>query len=80
MEEDLTSGNTSYIANLQRGQPKGEAPGLGWQTSLEGFNSAGGQQTNEVYEGGETMDCDRRTKCKAIKGSFREFLFHSRSH
>ncbi|XP_073455774.1 ADAMTS-like protein 2 [Aquarana catesbeiana] len=67
LEEDLSSVNTSYVANLQRGRPKEKAPGLGWQTSLEGFNSAGGQQTNEVYEGGEKMDCDRRTKCKAIK-------------
>ncbi|KAM5146731.1 ADAMTS-like protein 2 [Mantella aurantiaca] len=66
-EVDVASANTSYIANLQKGRSKGEPPGLGRQTSMERLNSAGGQQTNEVYEGGETTDCERRTKCKDIK-------------
>ncbi|XP_075041914.1 ADAMTS-like protein 2 [Mixophyes fleayi] len=66
-QEDFLSRNRTYHTNFQKGRLKGETPGLGRQNS-EKLDPVSGQQTNEVYGRGEAVDCERRTKCKAING------------
>ncbi|CAJ0949313.1 unnamed protein product [Ranitomeya imitator] len=66
-EEDFTSQNRSLITNVQKGRAKGETPTFGRQNSRENGSPVNERNTNEVYEGGEAIDCEKRAKCKTIK-------------
>ncbi|XP_066438124.1 ADAMTS-like protein 2 [Eleutherodactylus coqui] len=66
-EEELTSQNRSLNTNVQKGKTKGESPAIVRQNSGDNGSPVNEQHTNEVYEGGEAMDCEKRAKCKAIK-------------
>ncbi|XP_040261551.1 ADAMTS-like protein 2 [Bufo bufo] len=66
-EEDFTSQNISLSPNVQKGRTKVETPAIGRQNLGENGSPVSEQHTNEVFEGGEAMDCEKRPKCKAIK-------------
>ncbi|XP_077137606.1 ADAMTS-like protein 2 [Ranitomeya variabilis] len=66
-EEDFTSQNRSLITNIQKARAKGETPTFGRQNSRENGSPVNERNTNEVYEGGEAIDCEKRAKCKTIK-------------
>lgn len=68
LDEDFTSPNISLSTSAQKGMTKAETPTFGRQNSGETGSPVNEQHTNEVYDGGEAMDCEKRAKCKAIKG------------
>ncbi|XP_056395971.1 ADAMTS-like protein 2 [Hyla sarda] len=66
-DEDFTSQNRSISSNVQKGRTKAETPTFGIPNSGENASPVNEQHTNEVYEAGEAMDCEKKAKCKAIK-------------
>ncbi|XP_075434930.1 ADAMTS-like protein 2 isoform X2 [Ascaphus truei] len=64
---DFVSHNASYYSNMPKGRVRGEGPGFGRHGSTEHLNLSNGQETNEVYGGAETMDCEKKTTGKQLK-------------
>ncbi|XP_063791870.1 ADAMTS-like protein 2 [Pseudophryne corroboree] len=67
-EEGFVSRNSSRLTNFQMGRRRGDTASFGRQNS-EKLEAVGGQQTNEVYEGGQAEDCERITKCKDLNNN-----------
>ncbi|XP_053329644.1 ADAMTS-like protein 2 [Spea bombifrons] len=62
-EDDFMARNVSYYSN----NPKGRGGGNTRQGSTEKLPSVGGQETNEVYDGHCSMECEKKAKGKPSK-------------
>ncbi|KAM8933589.1 ADAMTS-like protein 2 [Pelodytes ibericus] len=66
-EEEITARNTSYLGGKQKGRGRGGARDFGQHGSTQKLSPIHGQETNEVYEGQESVDCEKKPKGNSIK-------------
>ncbi|KAM4696016.1 ADAMTS-like protein 2 [Rhinophrynus dorsalis] len=63
--QDVTSRNSSNFRGMPRG--RGDVLGFPRNGATGQLHPKKGQETNEVFEGGETMECEKKGKGKPIK-------------